>query len=147
MKKFRFPLHSVATLRKMRENERRERFAAAVHGYVNAEEALAAVNARIVELEEIIAGERAGRFRASAQVAFMQALSDEVARKFAAAAVVAETKLLMDQARESWIEARRDVRLIETLEAKARLTYRQAFEREEQALLDDRTNALFARAV
>jgi flagellar protein FliJ len=146
MKKFRFPLHSVATLRKMRENERRERFAAAVHSYVTAEEALAAVNARICELESIIANERTGLFRPSAQIAFMQALSDEIGRKSAAGAVVAEAKILMDQARESWVEARRDVRLIETLESKARLTYRQAFEREEQALLDDRTNALFARA-
>lgn len=146
MKKFRFPLHSVATQRRMRESEKRERFAAAVHTYVSAEEALAAVQKRIVELEEIISGERTGLFRPSAQVAFMQALSDEIARKNEASVRVAETKAAMDLARQAWIESRRDVRLIDTLEAKARTIYRHDFEREEQALLDDRTNALASRA-
>lgn len=130
----------------MRESEKRERFAAAVHTYVSAEEALAAVQKRIVELEEIISGERTGLFRPSAQVAFMQALSDEIARKNEASVRVAETKAAMDLARQAWIESRRDVRLIDTLEAKARTIYRHDFEREEQALLDDRTNALASRA-
>ncbi|CAM2827753.1 flagellar export protein FliJ [Rariglobus hedericola] len=146
MKKFRFPLHSVATQRKLRESDRRERFAAAVHAYVASEEALARINTRIVELEEIIAAERCGLFRPAAQIAFMQALSEEIALKTQASELVAQRRTEMDRARESWIESRRDVRLIETLEAKARTTYRQAYEREEQALLDDRTNALVARA-
>lgn len=147
MKKFRFPLHSVATQRRMREADRRERFATAVHAYVQAEEALATVRARITGLQEIIAAERGGRFRPADQVAFMQALELEQVCLSAAAGRVAEAGTAMENERQAWIESRRDVRLIETLEAKARVGYRQAYEREEQALLDDRTNALAARAV
>lgn len=146
MKKFRFPLQPVATLRKMREADARESFAAAVHAYVASEETLARIAAHIVELEEIIAGERSARFRPADQAAFMQALAAEVARKTAAAATVAAAKVEMDTRRQAWVEARRDVRLLESLEGKARRAHAQEAEREQQALLDDRTNALFARA-
>ncbi len=146
MKKFRFSLQSVAIQRRLKEDEKRERFAAAVHVYVGAEEALAHITTQIAELEEIIASERTGCFRASAQVAFMQALSNEQARKADAAVQVKKAKDAMELARQAWIEARRDVRLLETLETKARVAHRQASEREEQALLDDRTNALVGRA-
>lgn len=147
MKKFRFPLRSVATLRRMHESERREIFAAAVRGYVVAEEALALVNARISELEEIIVRERAGCFRAADQIAFMQSLMAERTRRAEAAARVTEAKAVMERERQAWLASRRDVRLVEVLENKFRATHRQACEREEQALLDDRTNALFVRAV
>jgi flagellar FliJ protein len=147
MKKFRFPLRSVATLRRMRESERREIFAAAVRGYVAAEEALAGVNARIAELEDIIVHERTGCFRAADQVAFMQSLVTERTRRTEALAVVVKAKSLMETERQAWLASRRDVRLVEILETKSRGVHRQACEREEQALLDDRTNASFARAV
>ncbi len=146
MKKFRFPLRSVATLRRLRENAHRERFAAAVHTFVGAEEALAHVTARIAELETIIANERVGRFQPASQVAFMHALANEQACKAEALAKVARTKADMERERQAWLESRRDVRLIDVLETKARGVHRQEYEREEQALLDDRTNALVARA-
>lgn len=146
MKKFRFPLGSVITLRRMRETERREAFAAAVHTYVLAEEALAAVARQVAQLEEIIAAERVAGCNAAAQVSFLHALSDERARRSQAAAKVDETKDAMERARLAWLEARRELRLVEILEGKARAAHRFAAEREEQSLLDDRTNALFARA-
>jgi flagellar FliJ protein len=146
MKKFRFSLHSVATLRKLRETERRERFAASVHTYVAAEGELSRVDARIVELQDIIAGERVGVFRAGAQISFMHALADEQVRRTEALAKVAQTKVEMERERQMWMESRRDVRLIDVLETKARGVHRHDCEREEQALLDDRTNALAARA-
>ena len=83
MKKFRFPLRSVAALRRMRESERREIFAAAVRNYVEAEEALAHITERIAELEEVITQERSACFRPSDQVAFMQALMAERVRSLA----------------------------------------------------------------
>jgi len=146
MKKFRFPLRSVATLRRMRESERREIFAAAVRDYVAAEEALSLVNARIAELEEIIVRERTGCFRAADQIAFMQSLVTERTRRAEAVARVVEAKSVMETERQAWLASRRDVRLVEVLESKSRVVHRQSCEREEQALLDDRTNALFARA-
>lgn len=146
MKKFRFPLRSVATLRRMRESERREIFAAAVRAYVAAEEALAAADARVAELEDIIVHGRSGCFRAADQVAFMQALVAERSRRAAALAVVVKAKSLMETERQAWLASRRDVRLVEILETKSRGVHRRACEREEQALLDDRTNALFVRS-
>ncbi len=146
MKKFRFSLQSVAVQRKLKEDDKRERFAAAVHAYVGAEEALAHICSQIAELEEIIAAGRTGCFRASAQVAFMQALANEQLRKADAAAEVTKARCAMDLARQAWVEARRDVRLLETLETKARLAHRQEGEREEHSLLDDRSNALVGRA-
>lgn len=146
MKKFRFSLRSVATLRGMRESERREMFSTAVRGHASAEEALALVNARIAELEGIIVREREGRFRAADQIAFMQSLVAERTRRDDAMARVAEAKAVMERERQAWLTSRRDLRLVEILESKARGFHRQAAEREQQALLDDRTNALFARA-
>ncbi|MFH1499444.1 MAG: flagellar export protein FliJ [Verrucomicrobiota bacterium] len=146
MKKFRFPLGSVITLRRMREGERREAFADAVHKYVGAEEALAAVDRQVADLEDIIAAERVLGCNAAAQVSFLHALADERERRVKAASLVDQAKAAMEQARLAWLEATRELRLVEILEGKARATHRFATEREEQALLDDRTNALFARA-
>lgn len=146
MKKFRFPLRAVATLRTMRESERREAFSASVRACDDAERALAAVHARIAELEEIIVRERAGSFRAADQMAFMQSLATERSRLSEAVARVAEAKAVMETERQAWLASRRDVRLVEVLETKSRGLHRQDCEREEQVLLDDRTNALFARA-
>ena len=146
MKKFRFPLRSVAALRRMRESERREIFAAAVRNYVEAEEALAHITERIAELEEVITQERSACFRPSDQVAFMQALMAERVRRTEAVTRVVETKSAMETERQAWLASRRDVRLVEVLESKSRVIHRQDCDREEQAALDDRTNALFARA-
>jgi flagellar export protein FliJ len=52
----------------------------------------------------------------------------------------------MDNCREQWIATRRDVRVIENLEHKARENYRRECEHEEQAQLDDRVNALVGKA-
>lgn len=145
MKKFRFPLQSVATLRNMRENQQRERFAAAVHRFVDAEQALAEVRKRIDQLENLIAAERSGNFRPAAQIAFMQALEAEQRHRLLAAGQVAEAKAAMERERMAWLEARRDVRLIKILEDKARAVHRHELDREEQALLDDRANSLASR--
>ena len=146
MKKFRFPLRSVATVRALRELRAREVFSAAVHVYVGAEERLGEVRNRIEELVEIMRGARSRNFRASDQVAFLQAHQREITGEKAAIKAVEQARAEMERCRQAWLEARRDVRLMDNLELKARTTHRSELEREEQALLDDRTNALFARA-
>jgi len=130
----------------MRESEQREAFAAAVRVCVHAGAALAQVDKRIASLEDTIAHERAVHFQALAQVAFLHALEDERILRKEAAGHLAKTKAAMESAQLAWLEARRDVRLVEVLETKARGIHQHELEREEQALLDDRTNALFARA-
>ena len=146
MKKFRFPLRSVATVRALREQRAKEVFSAAVHAYVGAEERVGEIRKRISELEEIMRSERAQTFRASDQVSFLQAHHRETVCEIAAVKVVVQSKVEMERCRLAWLEARRDVRLLENLELKARVAHRGDLEREEQSLLDDRTNALFARA-
>ena len=146
MKKFRFPLRSVVTVRELREQRAREVFSAAVHAYVGAEERVGEIRKRLSELEEILRNERAKTFRPSDQVAFLQAHHRETVCEIAAVKGVEQARVEMERCRLVWLEARRDVRLLENLELKARTAHRSDLEREEQALLDDRTNALLARA-
>jgi len=146
MKKFRFPLRSVATVRALREQRARDVFSAAVHAYVGAEERVGEIRNRIAELEEVLRSQRVQTFRASDQVAFLQAHRRETLCETAAIKVAAQAKMEMERRRQEWLEARRDVRLLENLELKARGMHRRDLEHEEQSLLDDRTNALFARA-
>jgi flagellar biosynthesis chaperone FliJ len=51
----------------------------------------------------------------------------------------------MESARQVWLESRRDVRVIENLEQKARAEHLHEVERENQAAMDDRTGAMAAR--
>ena len=146
MKKFSFPLRSVAIQRNLRESERSQEFSAAVRTHAMATIELANVVGRIATLSDTIAAGRAGRFRPADQAVFLQDLANERVREAAARKKQGESQVAMEEARLRWVEARRDVRLIETLETKARTAHRQAGEREEQAALDDRVNALFARA-
>ena len=145
MKKFSFPLRSVAIQRSLRESERSQEFSAAVRGHAVETIALARIVARIAELSEAIATERAGRFRPADQAVFLQDLAQERVRESEAREKLERARVAMEEARQRWVESRRDVRLIETLETKARAGHRLAAEREEQAQLDDRVNALFAR--
>jgi len=54
MKKFRFPLRSVTTIRNLREVRAREQFSAAVRVYVLADERLQTIRAKLTELEDIL---------------------------------------------------------------------------------------------
>ena len=94
MKKFRFTLRSVETVRGLRELRAREAFTAAVRAV------------RAADAAKVAAREQRERF---------------------------EVRL---------VAARRDLRVIENLKAKARETHRLECEREEQSAMDDRTNAM-----
>jgi flagellar protein FliJ len=146
MKKFRFPLRSVATVRAMRELRARDAFTQAVHAFVRATEDLHRVQRQLAELEDILRDERTRSFRPSDQASFIAAFHSESRREAEAGHAVLEARRAMDAARAAWLETRRDVRIVEKLEVRARLAHRHAADREEQAALDDRTNALAARA-
>jgi flagellar export protein FliJ len=146
MKKFRFPLRTVATVRNLRELRARDQFSRSVHAYVAAEQRLQALRARVTELEEILRSGRLERFRAADQASFLEALKEETINATKADAEAATARAEMEAARQAWLQSRRDVRVIEKLEQKARRTHQQDIERETQAALDDRTNALAARA-
>ena len=63
MKRFRFPLQSVATLRSWREREAREQFGARMQELTAAEEELRKCQARLSELEQVVRAARTGTFK------------------------------------------------------------------------------------
>jgi flagellar FliJ protein len=146
MKKFRFPLRSVATVRSLRELRAREQFSNAVHTYVVAEENLLTLRNRLAELEEILRTGRTRSFRAGDEASFISAYKAETTAVAKSSAEVEKARLAMEDARQAWLGSRRDLRVIENLEQKARSNHRRETEREDQAALDDRTSALAARA-
>ncbi|ATC63671.1 hypothetical protein CMV30_06730 [Nibricoccus aquaticus] len=146
MKKFRFPLRSVATVRSMIELRAREQFSRAVQASVAAEKKLIEQRARVSELESILRSGRLTRFLAADQATFMAALKDETAIITKFTADLNSARREMESARQAWLESRRDVRVIENLEQKARTAHLHEVERENQAAMDDRTGAMVARA-
>jgi flagellar FliJ protein len=146
MKKFRFPLRSVATVRSIRELQAREQFSLAVHAYVTAGEHLQMLRARLAELEGILRSGRTRTFRAGDEVTFLDAYKTETIAVAKATAEVEKARAAMEAARQVWLGARRDLRVVENLEQKARATHRYEVEREDQAALDDRSSALSGRA-
>jgi flagellar FliJ protein len=145
MKKFRFPLRSVATIRTLCELRAREQFSHAVQAFVTAEEKLQALRARLAELEQILRSGRAGTFRPSEEAWFMEAFRHETIAATKATNDVTAARGAMESARQAWLEARRDLRVLENLEQKARAAHRREGEREDQAALDDRTSGMIAR--
>jgi flagellar FliJ protein len=145
MKKFRFPLRSVSTVRNLLELRAREQFSRTVHACGILEQQLQTRGTRLAELEEIIRTDRLRHFRAADQASFLAAFRDETAQTAALAGEVDKARATMEQARQAWLVSRRDVRVVEKLEQKARAAHRLESERENQAALDDRATALAVR--
>lgn len=145
MKRFHFPLKSVAIVREAREARVRETFTAAVQAVAAAERVLEKVCAEKSELERVMLDERRASFRPAEQVAFLQSHRQVVAREGQARVAIQEAVQVREQRRQEWMEARRDVRLIEKLKESALREHRRETEREAQRLLDDHTSAAVAR--
>lgn len=145
MKKFRFPLRSVATVRSIAELRARENFSSAVQIYLTAENELQALRTRLGEFEQLLRSGRGQAFRAADQVSFLAAFREDTIRATKMEVEVAKARQELETARQAWLESRRDVRVIEKLESKARLSHRQQSEREDQLAMDDRANGLAAR--
>jgi flagellar FliJ protein len=137
MKRFRFPLRSVAVLRAHFELKAREALAAAVHAYVAAEEKLATVRAHVAELEGILFDGRRDRFRATDAAAFFRAYRQECAAELEAERTVIAARAEMADRRTAYLEANRKVKVIQRLEEKSRATHRREADRAEQAELDE----------
>jgi flagellar export protein FliJ len=146
MKKFRFSLRSVQTVRAIREMHAREAFGLALNVHSEAGTHLQSVRGDIRRLEELIISKRGAIVHAAEQVSFLHEHEFQRQREKDAVVALEKARNKLDECREIWIVARRDMRVIDNLETKARQEYRLEYEREEQALLDDRTNATFGRA-
>ena len=101
---------------------------------------------RVAELESIIRSGRLARFRPADQATFMAAFKYETALVATLTAELNSARREMESARQAWLESRRDVRVIENLEQKARQAHLREVERENQSAMDDRTGAMVARA-
>ncbi len=137
MKKFAFPLRSVAIVRNSRESQARQAFAAAVHTLALAEETLAEARRGLDELREMLLNRRSMIYRAPDQAAFLTAFQMETRREMEAHCAVVEAQSKVQQKRQEWMTARQGVRVVQNLENKARAVHRHEVERAEQSTLDD----------
>lgn len=145
MKKFTFPLRSVAILRRHRESVAREALAAAARTCTALEVRLNAARMCLQEMEQLRSAERSGCFRPADDVAFFHAYRVEWAsegelRKQLAAAIAAA-----EQRRDACVEANREVKAIERLEATAVAAHRAEASRSEQAEFDEHAGRRAAR--
>ena len=145
MKKFFFSLRSVAVLRAHRQARAQEIFAAAVHVYVQAEEAQQRVVAQQRALEGLIAMGRRATFSAADEITFWGAYRTACAEQVSAERAVIEARVTMEKRRADYLEAHRAVKVIEQLEQKARTDYRRASERSAQNELDELAGLRSAR--
>ena len=137
MGRFRFTLKSVAVVRAHRELLAQEALAAAKRACAETESRLNAATVRLVEMEKLRSAGRAGRFRPADEIAFFLAYRGECAaeadlRKQMAAAVSAT-----EARRTACVEANREVKVMDRLEASALLAHRTAAFRAEQAEFDE----------
>jgi flagellar export protein FliJ len=145
MKKFTFPLRSVATLRAHREHAAREALAAALRVCTDLEVRLAAARMCLNEMEQLRSAGRSGCFRPADDVAFFHAYrlqwasEEELRKQFAASVAHA------DKRRDACVEANREVKAIQRLESTALSAHRAGLGRAEQAEYDEHAGRRAAR--
>jgi flagellar FliJ protein len=137
MKRFRFPLRPVAVLRAHRETRAREAFASAVHLYVKAEEELTRTRVRMRALETSLFDGRRETYRAAEAALVLGDYRRECAAEGDAERRVIAARDAMQQRRTEYLEAHRQLEVVNRLEIKARLAHRRETDREEQAEADD----------
>lgn len=137
MKRFRFPLRPVAVLRAHREMRAREAFAASVHVYVQAEERLATTRTRVADLEEMLFAGRHERFLAADAASLYRVYRAECHAEMEAEREVIEARDAMAKRRGEYLEANRQLKVVQRLEEKARTTHRLDTLRAEQHEMDE----------
>jgi flagellar FliJ protein len=137
MKRFRFPLRPVAMLREHREARAREIFAEAVHAYMRTQEELARTRARLQSLEGELRGSRQTQFRPAEAALLLADYRRECDTEVAKERTVAEAREVVQKRRAEYLEAHRQLEVVERLEEKARTAHRRETDREEQAEADD----------
>jgi flagellar FliJ protein len=140
MKRFRFSLRPVAMLRAHRDTRAREAFATAVHLFVQAEEELARTRVRMRALEGALFSGRQQTFRASEAALLLADYRRECANEADVEGRVTTARDEMHRRRDDYLEAHRELEVVQRLEEKARTHHRHEVERGEQAEADDFAN-------
>jgi len=138
MKKFRFTLEPVATLRNLQEMRASEAFSGANRRVGECDEALAHRQLRVAQFVESLIVRRATGLPGSMQVSFMQAYRAELEEERLAAEALEKARSEQEIARKRWIEAHLQVRLVDKLRGRARERFQTELFRFEQRQLDDR---------
>lgn len=137
MKRFAFPLRPVAILRAHHEMRAREAFAAAVHAFVAAEQALAAAREHVRTAAHALTAGRAARFSGQREADAIAAFRRECAVEGEAEQALALAGQAMGARRAAYVEAHRKLEVVRRLEARARTAHRRDTLREEQAGFDE----------
>lgn len=140
MKRFRFSLRPVAVLRAHRDTRAREAFATAVHLFVQAEEELSRTRVRMRALEGALFSGRQQTFRASEAALLLADYRRECASEVETEGRVTTARDEMHRRRDDYLEAHRELEVVQRLEEKARLNHRHEVDHEEQAEADDFAN-------
>jgi flagellar FliJ protein len=137
MKRFHFPLRPVAIVRANREIRAREALAVALRAVSLAEERLEMAQSRAKNLEGVISQGRRVRVRAADEVAALQSYRRECAGVIDSERQLAAARVEAAKRRQACVEANREVKVVATLEDKARSAYRADCLRAEQQQIDE----------
>ncbi len=138
MKKFRFTLEPVATLRHLQEMRANEAFAAANRRREECDAAFGRQQLRVAQFVEALIVRRTTGLPGEMHASFLRAYRSELDEEKAAAEAVARAEREQEAARQRWIDAHLQVRLVDKLRAKARERFQTELIRFEQRQLDDR---------
>lgn len=137
MKRFRFPLRPVAILRAHRELRAKEAFASAMQTLIASEQRLEAARERVARCGAALAAARTQTFTPAEASATFRAYRAESLAEANAARAATEARTAMEQRRQDYLSANRDLEVVKRLETKARAAHRAEGLREEQIVLDD----------
>jgi flagellar export protein FliJ len=145
MKRFRFTLEPVATLRNLQEMRARDGFATAVRQVATCAATLAQQQMRVTEFVAAVIDRRSTGLPASFQVSFLRAYAEEVNRERLAGEALAQAERQRESARQYWVDTLRQVKLVDKLRSRARERHLTESSRFDQRQLDDRAprGALF----
>lgn len=138
MKKFRFPLEPVATLRNLQEMRANEAFSGANRHVAACDAQLGEQQMRVAQFVEAMIVNRTAGLPGVMQASFMQAYRGELDREREAGEALEKARVEQEAARQRWIEAHLQVRLIDKLRQRAVERHQAELFHLEQRQLDDR---------
>jgi len=138
MKKFRFTLEPVGTMRDLQEMRARDAFATAIQQETACAAALARQQLCLAEFVTALIERRSTGLPGALQVTFMRAYVDEIGRERTAGAALAKAQQAREVARQRWIDAHLQVNLIQKLRGRAKERHATEVVRFDQRQMDDR---------
>ena len=137
MKRFRFPLRPVSVLRAHREARAREAFAAALHRHATAQDDLRRIGVRMRALEAALFNDREKNFRPAEAALLLADYRRECAAESESERLVIVARDAAQKARLEYLEAHRQLEVVNRLEEKAKTAHRLENNKAEQSELDE----------